>query len=74
MTCAQYIGAYLAVWGRHPGPFFKFATGTPLSGVALVGNMRAALRPSGVDVSKYVGQSFRIGAATKLLQRAPKTP
>lgn len=26
--------------------------------------MRAALRPSGVDVSQYSGHSFQIGAAT----------
>ena len=58
------IAAYLAVRGRHPGPFFKFVTGAPLSRVALVRSMRAALRPSGVDVSKYSGHSFRIGAAT----------
>ena len=58
------IAAYLAVRDRHPGPFFKFATGAPLSRVALVSNMRAALQSSEVDASKYAGHSFRIRAAT----------
>ena len=36
------IAAYLAVRGRHPGPFFKVVIGTPPSRVVLVSNMRAA--------------------------------
>jgi len=37
------IAAYLAVRDRHPGPFFKFATGAPLSRVGLVSNMKSSL-------------------------------
>ena len=58
------VAAYLAVRGREPGPFFKFAKGTPLSRTALVSRMRTALGFSGVDASKYSGHSFRIGATT----------
>ena len=36
------IAAYLAVRGRHPGPFFKVVIGTPPSRVALGSTMRAA--------------------------------
>ena len=54
------IAAYLAVRGRHPGPIFKVVIGAPPSRVALVSNMRAALRSSGVDASKYVGHSFKV--------------
>ena len=58
------VAAYLAVRGREPGPFFKFATGTPRSRTALVSMMRTVLGSSGVDASKYSGHSFRIGVAT----------
>lgn len=58
------VAAYLAVRGRDPGPFFRFIGGKPLTRVALVRRVREALQPSGVDVSKYSGHSFRIGAAT----------
>ena len=37
------VAAYLAVQGREPGPFFKFAKGTLLSRTALVSRMRTAL-------------------------------
>ena len=36
------IAAYLAVQGRHPGPFFKVVIGAFPSRVALVSSMRAA--------------------------------
>ena len=58
------VAAYLAVRGGAQGPFFRFGSGVPLSREALVRNVRAALRPSGVDVSCYSGHSFRIGAAS----------
>ncbi len=58
------VSAYLAVRGNSPGPFFTFASGSPLSREALVERVRAALAPSGVDASVYSGHSFRIGAAT----------
>ena len=46
------------------GPFFRFASGTPLSRELLVKHVRAALQPHDIDVSRYSGHSFRIGAAT----------
>ena len=58
------VSAYLAVRGRQKGPFFCFVSGFPLSRDALIRHVRVALRPSGVDVSLYLGHSFRIGAAT----------
>lgn len=59
------VSAYLAVRGRSSGPFFRFASGTPLSRELLVKHIRAALQPYyGIEVNKYSGHSFRIGAAT----------
>ena len=58
------VTAYLAVRGRAPGPFFHFATGSPLSRELLVKHVRVALAQTEVDVGKYSGHSFRIGAAT----------
>ena len=58
------VSAYLAVRGREPGPFFRFASGAPLTREALVKQLRAALSQFDVDVSQYSGHSFRIGAAT----------
>ena len=54
------VAAYLAVRGRSAGPFFKFASGVPLSRELLVSRLREALRPSGLEVGKYSGHSFRI--------------
>ena len=58
------LAAYLVVRGQSPGPFFRFASGLPLSHEVLVTRVRAALRPSGLDVSLYSGHSFWISAAT----------
>ena len=58
------VTAYLAVRGKSPGPFFRLASGAPLSREMLVERMREALQPSGVDITQYSGHSFRIGAAT----------
>ena len=58
------VAAYLAVRGRSPGPFFRFVSGVPLTREAFVSRMRGALQPAGVDISKYSGHSFRIGAAS----------
>ena len=58
------VSAYLAVWGREPGPFFRFASGTALTREALVKQLRSALSQFDVDVSQYSGHSFCIGAAT----------
>ena len=58
------IAAYMVIRSRAAGPFFRFASGSPLSRVQFVRRVREALKPYGVDVSKYSGHSFRIGAAT----------
>lgn len=58
------VAAYLVVRGRQPGPFFLFRSGSLLSRELLVKHIREALLPYGVDVKKYSGHSFRIGAAT----------
>ena len=49
------VAAYLAVRGREPGPFFKFAKGAPLSRTALVSRMRdedsaGIVRSGGIQV------------------------
>ena len=56
--------AYLAVRPPTPGPLFLLQSGAPLSKNGLVTAVRAALPSGGVDVSRYNGHSFRIGAAT----------
>ena len=58
------VTAYLAVRGRDPGPFFRLKGGAPLSREVLVRKVREALQSSGVQVGRYSGHSFRIGAAT----------
>ena len=58
------VSAYLAIWGREPGLFFRFASGAALTQEALVKQLRSALSQFDVDVSQYSGHSFRIGAAT----------
>ena len=56
--------AYLAIRPPTEGPLFIFNNGTPLSRNQLVRHLREALSQIGVDVNKYSGHSFRIGAAT----------
>ena len=58
------VAVYLAVRGRQPGPFFHFASGSPLSRELFVKHIREALHPHNLDVSSYSGHSFCIGAAT----------
>lgn len=58
------IAAYLVSRGREPGPFFRLASGTPLSREVFVKKVREALTKKGVEASNYAGHSFRIGAAT----------
>lgn len=58
------VSAYLAIRGRAPGPFFRFASGAALTRESLVRHLRSALGRFDVDVSQYSGHSFRIGAAT----------
>jgi len=55
---------YLAIRPSTPGPLFVFQTGCPLTRPLLVRHVRQALLQAGINVSKYSGHSFRIGAAT----------
>ena len=51
---------------RHGSrPIFHFASGAPLSRELFVWRVREALEPWGIDEKKYLGHSFRIGAATE---------
>ena len=50
--------------GGALGPFFQFSNGEPLTRELLVKHLQGALQKAGVDASKLVGHSFRIGAAT----------
>ncbi len=58
------LAAYLASRDDSPGPFFKLATGCPLSREVFVSMVRRALSAAGFDASLYAGHSFRSGAAT----------
>ncbi len=56
---------YLATRPNVSGPLFIHEDGTPLSRSYLVQAVRAALASAGnLDLSRYSGHSFRIGAAT----------
>ena len=55
---------YLAIRPNTNGPLFVFSDGSTLSRTRLVQSLRQALTTAGVDVSRYNGHSFRIGAAT----------
>ena len=59
------ILGYLAIRPDGPGPLFIYEDGTPLSRSRLVQAVRSALTSIGtIDLSRYTGHSFRIGAAT----------
>ena len=59
---------YLNRRGTKSGPLFLFENGQPLSRVKLVSLVREALSSVGMDVLKYCGHSFCIGAATTALR------
>ena len=61
--------SYMVCRGPQQGPFFTFADGRPLTRERFVAAVQAALAAAGYDCSKYVGHSFRIGAATTAAQR-----
>ena len=61
--------AYLAVRGQDEGPLFKLSDGRPLSRQLLVQRMRATLGEANIDCSRFLGHSFRIGAATTAIAR-----
>ena len=55
---------YLAICPPTPGPLFIFQDGSHLSRDRLVTHMRDTLSQLGVDVTKFSGHGFRIGAAS----------
>ena len=56
--------AYLAIRPPTPGPLFLLRSGQPLSRGGLVSAVRLALGSTDLDISRFNGHSFRIGAAT----------
>ena len=60
--------SFLAIRPPSEGPLFVHADGAPLTRSQLVSAIRSALENSGVDVRRYSGHSFRIGAATAAAQ------
>ena len=56
--------AYLARRPSTPGPLFLLQSGHPLSRHTLVTVVRETLASAGLEVSRFNGHSFRIGAAT----------
>ena len=63
-----FIGLSYNRRGTKSGPLFLFENGQSLSRVKLVSLVREALSSVGMDVLKYCGHSFRIGAATTALR------
>ena len=75
--CTLYIGktdsrtcpviailAYLSLRSSTAGPLFIHEDGSPLTRSELVSEVRSALTSAGLEVSRFTGHSFRIGAAT----------
>ena len=60
--------AYLALRGTTPGPLFQPENGVPLTKTRFILKFREALTQIGIDATKYVGHSFRIGVATTAAQ------
>ena len=56
--------SYLVVRPPLPGPLFVYQSGDPLSRPRLVQAVRSGLASAGLDLSRYNGHSFRIGAAS----------
>ena len=64
-TCAVLaVLGYLAIRPATPGPLFIHRDGLPLTRAQLVSAIRSTLQISGMDISRYSGHSFRVGAAT----------
>ena len=64
-TCAVLaVLGYLAIRPATPGPLFIHRDGSPLTRAQLVSAIRSTLQISGMDISRYSGHSFRVGAAT----------
>ena len=60
--------SYLSVRPSRPGPLFMYQDGRPLSQVDLVATVHQALAADGLDVLRFNGHSFQIGAATTAAQ------
>ena len=60
--------SYLLVRPNRPGPLFMYQDGHPLSQVDLVAAVHQTLAADGLDVSRFNGHNFRIGAATTAAQ------
>ena len=58
------ILAYIAIRDASEGPFFRLASGQPLSKLKFVSSFRQALQAIGLPYQDFAGHSFRIGAAT----------
>ena len=61
--------SYMVKRGPSPGPFFRFASGAPLTRPRFVASVKEALAKAGVDAGRYSGHSFRSGAATTAASR-----
>jgi hypothetical protein len=60
--------SYMAFRPPVAGPLFVHMDGTPLSRTELVQAIREALQASGMDIARFNGHSFRIGATTTAAQ------
>ena len=60
--------SFLAVRPPSAGPLFVHADSSPLTRAQLIAAVRSALESLGVDVTRYSGHSFRVGAATAAAQ------
>ena len=60
--------AFVAVRPQVPGPLFVHRNGSPLTRADLVREIRSALTGSGLDLARFTGHSFRIGAASSAAQ------
>ena len=60
--------AFVAVRPQVPGPLFVHRNGSPFTRADLVREIRSALTGSGLDLARFTGHSFRIGAASSAAQ------
>ena len=62
------VQQYLA-HGTRPGPLFIWPDHKPLVNGRFISLLRDALKRAGLDLEKYAGHSFRIGAASTAATR-----
>ena len=60
--------AYIAIRPAVAGPLLVHRDGSPLTRIDLVKAVRTALVSEGVNLTRFTGHSFRIGAATSAAQ------